>query len=708
MPEKWYEKNLRRLMVDMHIPDWNEEMLRDFSPEKYAEMMALADTTTAEIAAVSCMGLCHWPTRVGFPHKNLNGRDLLGETIEACRKRGIEIQLYLNIWNRAAYDAHPDWRTMNPDGKGSVESGIWGGRYGWCCHNTPYGKFFLDLLDELCSRYECRGYWIDMFSEYTICRCPACRERFRIETGYEEYPAEIDWNDPRFIALQKCRERWLAEFVRKIRDTIRKRHPERTLTFQSAGLGCWVPAMTRPLILDYDFMAADFGEFDSVILSMMCKLFSAFSANRPIELMVPRCESLAQHTAERSPDSLLLRVFTCLLHQASFTMIDAIDPSGTLDRRFYEHAGKANRRYAEYEKYIRGQSVPVADIAVYVNTDSQVDTDKKVPLRDFAESKSKHFFSWCSLVGLCEKEHLLCCFTGDCTKLASYPVVILSDVSRMTDTECTAFEKYVQNGGKLYASYCTSLYDPEKGMRKDFGLAGTLGIHYADGKTLQPSYISPTEESPLNRFCTRKYPVMLEHRQVKILTDRDVEVLGTGTFPCSSAEETTRFGSANSNPPMTWTDSPALVHRRSGKGEILYCAGKLEEAAFDLPHRIFTALLRKLNPERVIETDAPGTVTFTVFDQPGENRYIISLLNLSFDSHAQPWRDIHVKLRLPLKKYRVSSLSHAPDEKEVPWTFHGDLLEFTIPELKNFAMFLLKYTSDVPMNGNREKIRRET
>ena len=32
----WFQRSLRRLLVDMHIPDWNdEEFLKDFQPENY-------------------------------------------------------------------------------------------------------------------------------------------------------------------------------------------------------------------------------------------------------------------------------------------------------------------------------------------------------------------------------------------------------------------------------------------------------------------------------------------------------------------------------------------------------------------------------------------------------------------------------------------------------------------------------------------------
>ena len=63
----WNEKNLKRVLVDMHIPDWNSEFMSRFFPEKMAELMKLSGTDVAQISGSSCLGLCFWPTKVGYP-----------------------------------------------------------------------------------------------------------------------------------------------------------------------------------------------------------------------------------------------------------------------------------------------------------------------------------------------------------------------------------------------------------------------------------------------------------------------------------------------------------------------------------------------------------------------------------------------------------------------------------------------------------------
>ncbi len=689
--QKWFEKNLRRILVDMHIPDWDGRLLRDFSPARYAEMMKLANITVAEIYAGSCLGLCYWPTKVGFPHKQLKGRDILGATIKACKKAGIAVQLYLNVWCRAGYDAHPEWRMILEDGAGNREHQ--NTRFGLCCFNRGFGKMFLQELDELNSRYDGVGLWIDMIGWFSkVCYCPECTARFRKESVYNEIPRFIDWNDPCWLAYESCRERWLTEFGRKIVATVKKRTPDRTVTLQSASIVVgWGGAMNLDFLSSSDFLAGDFTG-DSIEQSAVCKMFGAFSKNRPMEFMTPRCETLLHHTTERSYINLLMRAYAALANQASFTLIDAIDPFGTLDRRFYEHAHSINAAYRKYEKYIDGSSVPLADAAIYFNTDSQVDIDSPRPVEKRSEADSKHWMPRRNIVKTLSGKHLLFTFATNRTKdLGKYPLLIVSDASRLADEECEALAEYVRNGGKVFASYHTSLYDPEKGFRGDFKLAEMFGIHYR-GKTLPLTYISPTEKSMFNDFFTRAHPVMLDGPQIILDAEPDAEVLGTLALPCSGREEVVRFGSAISNPPMIWEKSPAAIRHKFGKGEAIYVAGKLEDMGFDAHREILAGIfLSLLGKKKIIETNAPATTEITVFDQPDKRRLIISVLNLPADLPPAPLFDIKVRVNLPTG-IRAKRLLLAPEESPVPCRTAKNSIAFRLERLDQYSMLILQYT----------------
>ena len=691
--KKWFQKELFRILVDMHIPDWDPMFLRDFSAERYADMMALAGVDTAEIYASSCLGLCYWPTKVGFQHKQLNGRDLLGETVKACRDRGISVQIYTNVWNRAAYDAHPDWRIVLADGTSVCDKP--GYRFGQCCHNTGYKDFVPAVLAELNERYDCRGFWIDMCALYWHCYCPACQARFKADTGYAEIPRTVDWNDPVWLAYEQARKRWLAEFILRLRKTVTDTHPERTVTFQSSTL---VSGRDRCIGDEFieagDYLAGDFtgGRIEQ---SCICKSFSLFSSNRPMEFMTPRCEDLAHHTTERSRDNLRMRAYAAVANQASFTLIDAIDPVGTMDRRFYEHAREIGQVYRQYEKYIDGDSKPVFDIGIYDSTDSLYSTDyPPTPVSEFEKNRPLDYIKTReNLTAMFQSRHRLFAFVrtkkpGD---LSGIPLIVLSNCSLLSDQECDQIREYVRSGGRVYASYKTSLADPEKGMLGDFRLADLFGAHYTGHQTGRVTYIAPVSDGALPGV-TEQYPLMLNGPQLDITAEKGTEVLGTRVMPISDPSETVRFGSAISNPPLKPTGKPALIRNRFGKGEVIYIAGNLEEVPFDFHRQIMDSLLMDaMGREPLLETNAPSCVECTLFKLEEQQELLFSCLNLPLELPPLKLYDLDFTIRLE-DGIRIQSVQLGPDEMPQTFRQEGSRLHFALKQMQDFAFFIIRYT----------------
>ncbi|MFA6930781.1 MAG: alpha-amylase family protein [Lentisphaeria bacterium] len=689
---KWFTKSFRRLLVDMHIPDWNEEFLSCFSPENYADMMQLANVDTAEIYAGSCLGLCYWPTKVGFPHRQLHGRDLLGETISACQKRNIKVQIYLNVWSRAAYDKHPEWRLILHDGQGTVEHYKW--RFGLCCFNTPFRQYFLQMLAELNENYNCVGFWIDMIGHWYYCFCPSCQKRFQQETGYDTLPRNVDWNNPAWLALQECRKKWLDEFATQIQDVVKKQHPERTVTLQTTSMiRGKISGIGAGFLAASDFLAGDFVG-DRWEQSDICKLYSACSRHKPIEFMTPRCVNLSHHTTERPLADLMMRAYAAIANQASFTLIDAIDPKGSMDRRFYEHARIVFSTYEKYEKYLRAESIPLTDLAIYHAPESLFDLEQKtISVSEFEAKLPIDFVATRrNLIAAIQEDHLLFSFitSKDLENLQRHPLIVLSDCACLTDAECEALEKYVASGGRIYASMHSSLYDDQKGWQADFKLAKLFGVHYSGKKTDAVTYIAPTSGTLLPNV-SKMYPLMLNGKQLLITAGVDTEILGTLTLPCSGPNEQQFFGSAISNPPMHATDYPAMTRHRYGKGEVLYAAGKLEEVPFKFHRQILGNLFRTLCRSSVIETNAPSTLEVTVFDQTTEKRLIICLLNLPSDLPPVPLHALNFRLRLP-NGYQYMDAYIAPLENPLKvQTMKDGRLEFFIQQLNEFLLITLNY-----------------
>ncbi|NIM05036.1 MAG: hypothetical protein GTO55_03540, partial [Armatimonadetes bacterium] len=131
MAAPWHKTHWRRILVDAHIPDWDVRFLSQWDPVKFVDNLERAHVSAAMIYANSHVGLCYWPTKSGAMHKGLKGRDMSGEIIAECRRRGMAtIAYYSLIFNNWAHINHPEWRIV-PAGEKR-----WHPRYGTCCPNS--------------------------------------------------------------------------------------------------------------------------------------------------------------------------------------------------------------------------------------------------------------------------------------------------------------------------------------------------------------------------------------------------------------------------------------------------------------------------------------------------------------------------------------------------------------------------------------------
>ena len=190
-PASAFQRNMRRLLRDMHIPDWDPAFLSQYDPEQLAEICATADLNAVMIYCKSHVGLCNYPTVIGKQHGSLHGRDVLGELNTALRRRGIATCGYHSInFDNWAAETHPQWRQVDLGLGRDLHEHT---RYGVCCPNNPeYREYELGLLTEVLTRYEFDALWLDMIWYLAVCGCDRCRARYRQEEG-AEIPTTIDW-----------------------------------------------------------------------------------------------------------------------------------------------------------------------------------------------------------------------------------------------------------------------------------------------------------------------------------------------------------------------------------------------------------------------------------------------------------------------------------------------------------------------------------
>jgi hypothetical protein len=679
----WYKTAYRRAVIDMHIPDWDPAFLSQLDVGQYVRLLQKAQAQSIVAYALSHVGLFTYPTKVGQQHRGLKGRDLFKEILDGCHAAGIAVVAYTSlIFDRWAADHHPDWRMRTVQGAPFGQ----GGRHGLVCPNSPYRDYVRAWVAELCDRYAFEGIRFDMTFWPGVCYCPHCRKRFADEVG-GELPQTVDWLNERWVAFQRKREQWLAEFAALATSTARRHRPTASVEHQASTYpGPWTLGVSRALVVQNDFLQGDFYG-DALQGSFVRKLLQELTPHQPAGFETSVSVSLQDHTGLKAEPLLEAKAAAALADGTAFIFIDAIDPVGTLNPRVYERMGRIFSRLRPYYGEVGGQRV--CDIAVYYSLESKIDfaaNGKAVGGPD--TTGDAHTPSALAVVRRLIGHHLpFGILTRDgLPRLAEHQVLMLPNVSLMDEAEADAIREWVRAGGCLWASGWTSLVDPRGRLHQDFLLADVFGVtlrrpHWQPWE----HYVAPTDAGmALFEPFSKKYPAFVRGIGIEVASRPGARVLATTTLPWPALDPT-RFASIHSNPPWVPTDRAEVVFHRYGKGRVVYCASPLE--VVDGLDEAFVRLLRQLQDRYTVEADAPACVEVTLFHHVDRWRYVLSLLNFQKDLPNLPVDDIRVRLRLP---HPVQAIRLLPGGKRIVHQEREGVVTFVVPRLETLRMFAIE------------------
>lgn len=647
---KWYKNLYRRHLLDMHIEDWDERFLSEFSPEEYAENLKRAKIQCAMIYLQSHVGLCNFPTKVAAEHKAFVGNDKMQRLIKLCHENGIKVVGYYSlIHNNWAEINHPEWKMTEADGKTPREKG---GRYGFVCpNNEEYRAFVVEQIKEMHENFELDGVFYDMPFWPDSCRCESCRERWQKEVGGDM--PKPDLKDPQFKKYAKKLQEWMAEFCAFVAQKTHEIMPEVSIEFNNAGIVAfdWTAGSTEMISDVADYAGGDlYG--DLAAHSFSCKYFYSITQNQPFEYMNSRCVRLQEHTATKDPEYLETEIALTRAHHGATFIIDAIDPVGTMDKRVYELLGKLFSEQEALEKYNEGE--PVCDIAVFFDSTTQFDEygvgfgNKEAAIAATRRLTERHV-----PVAVIGNGH-----TGD---LSRFKCVVAPMLQNFDNPEVEKLIKYVEDGGNLYIDGASDARLIERLLGgKNEGFIGTT-----------MTYIAPKAgyEKMLSDF-NAKYPIPFKYKLAKISVANDAEILATAELPRTVPEDNIRFASIHSNPPWEVTEVPAIVKRKVGKGTVIWCAGAIEKDDRRAFGDAFLNLINEMTGgDYSVSAKASKNVETVTFR--AENAFYISAVSLSADKDCI--YPVEITVKTGRKPVSVKELSCG---KEIPFAYDNGAVTF--------------------------------
>lgn len=688
----WYTNRYRRHLCDMHIDDWSEEFLSQFSPEEYVENLKRAKIDSAMIYLQSHVGLCYFPTKVGKMHNAFVGDEgKIKRLIELCKKEDIAVTGYYSLsYDTYQHDLHPEWGMVNPDGSssrggdmGTEFSSTASSRYGHLCpNNMEYRAYTKAQIQEMADFFpKMDGMFYDMlFWPGKFCFCEHCRKRWQDEVG-GEMPTDEDNSNPRWRLLKAKRREWMGEYAAWVTAETKKVMPWVSVQHNMAGSVTEAENGNAEEVLD----ACDYAGGDLYSGEVFGRLFyRKVTKNAPFEFMFSRCfPNLGAHTQIKSLDVMRSEIFKTSAHHGACLVIDAIDPVGTMDRRLYDQLGKVNEEVILFEKYYYG--TPVEDVGIYYSLKGKYAPygGAKSEVRKQGAFSGSVAGQWsnrhCALtmVDTCVQKHIPMGVTGGFAPLEGHQVVVIPSTTPDDEYDTQRIVDYVKNGGKVYFSGVE-----HKGLLKAF-----FGAEHKGFTEERVVYVAPKAEAEeAFDYYNAKYPMRFEWFAPIVEGIPEEKVIAHITLPYTCYHLGTKFASIHSNPPGIPTAIPAVAVTEFGKGKVLFSAVGLECYDFYDYRNVVTNLLDTyLGIDRTVRTDAPEDVELVSFR--AEKEMLVSAVLHNHKYKARKVEDFTITVKCDFAPKTVYSL---PEEKEIPCRSSGNEITFECKGLDMLAMFRIK------------------
>ena len=628
----WSEERYRRILLDNHIPDWDSRFLKNYDAKTIARRIVDSHVNVALISYKGLWGDSYYDTKIGHSHSGMGNHDQARELTDELHRYDVKVIGYLCMaWDNRAFREHPDWQPKRSDGTPIIPERPYEPKY--ICLNSPAREYLLSHLQEIVDNYDVDGIFLDhaalaQYSTPAPCYCDYCRRAFR-EISDTDIPTTIDWTDPDWIGHVKWRYDVIDGFLKECKVIVKKAKPEAVFYYNFVAdiFNSWVrgQSIRSGKIADYiahDAYAAAVGFLG---ISLESRLFASVSRNQTFEFHMERTIGHSSDYEVKPLDQLKAEAFTVIANGGAPLLFDILHPDGTIRPEVWDAFGAVFAEVRKREEWLL-DAERLKFVAVVYSESS----------RDFSqlegqERYSEHVGDLCGICMSLLESHIPFAIISDLrdASIGDYQLLVLPNTLALSEEELAIIRKYVEDGGRLIATFESSLKDVNDMRGTDFGLQDVFGIHYDGLFEYSENYMAPMKDHPISHQISR-LPLFHNGPQVKIGVEKDTAVLGKLVGPYIELESTGEKYSGICNGPSDKAMLPAIVCSKYGQGETIYFTGRIGEMCLRIPR--YKLLIRNAVEFLVdfalpIRIDAPPCIEITLFEQVDKKRLIVHFVN---------------------------------------------------------------------------------
>jgi len=658
----------RQIHLDFHTSEVIPDVGAGFDADTFGNTLDEARVNWITLFAKCHHGMSYYPTQAGAVHPGLKF-DLLGEQIEACRKRGIVTPAYISIRvDEHNAKIHPEWIGHLKDNKywkwGEALSAGW---YNHCLNNSDYVDQLEAQAVEVLKWYDVEGLFFDMcYSPEPGCYCPRCYDSMK-RRGLD-FASDEDHRKHEFLITR--------EYTQRLTKAIRKVKKNATIFFN----GRMRPGISEELdvFTHIEIEALPTGGWGYAFFPIHARYGRVLP--RPLQGMTARFhKSWADFGGLKTTDQLMFETGTILSATAVMNVGDQCHPRGVLDKGAYEVIGTSFKHVEKCEPWCAGAKA-AAEIGIMM-LPAKEEMGKSVGAGHMAGLQSSVDGAGRMLLELKQQFNLI----YPDTDLKDYKVVILPDEGVVEAPLQKALKAFMAQGGAVIASHQASLQDGK------FQCPG-LPVSYVSENPSKPCYLDLGKELgqgwPKSNYVFYEASTFVKPAAGSVVLGQLVSSYFNRDYD--------HFCSHNQTPDDKGTGYPVVVV----KGRAAYIAAEVFKAyrnhSYSLYKSIVARVLDRMLPQPLVKTHAPSAMEISVNRQAKQKRLVAHLVNfqpqrrhieVEWIEELYPVRDIPLSVRTGKTPLAVTL---APSGEAVPFTMKGDYCELVVPEVTAHQMVVFE------------------
>lgn len=606
-------------------------------------------------------------------------KEVLPEYLKYARKYGLKVFVYINVhWHEVDdLKEHPDW--FQVDYNDNIITNVYGKGLMPCINSPSWKEYSLSIIEEI-ARMRPYGIFLDgpVFHPRG-CYCKYCMAKFTSKYGFKP-PRKGDLANKLHMKFVEFQQDSLTEYMKEAYERVKKVDKNILIYLNGEPLRPnWASGRDNVKLAKYQDLVGAEGGFEYYNLlespffkcSMTAKLLEAQAPSKPRIIFIAAKHS-PWNRETLTPSELKLRCAETLANGAYYWI------GYTHKDRELELAMKEINSWIDGNEDYFTNTSNISRVGLYWSQLTANVYGGEVPISDFTGRTIRfmrdYMKSFLGAYELLTRIRVPFKIVINPEQFTNLDLLILPNVACITENEAKAIRNFVKRGGRIIASFETSLYSPEGNRLTDFVLSDIFGVRYSgieEYGTYENYMVSNNKSLPAYTYVIKVETI--SGKSLNYLTDNT-----RGWYQ-----------------PLVISKYPGIVENKYDTGISVYFAGNFFQTfltyRFSSYMRYFNDLINKLVSREVLVEGVPFSVE-VVFRGKGSLREI-HLVNFT----SELMRPIHNIVPLYNLKLELSRTEETSDVRNLinhsarlSWSIEGEKLVIKLSELREYEVIIVE------------------